>query len=120
MHLEDGVSLRDLAYVQPHEMSREDLSWLAEELRDLGVDLADAGHLLRAWDDLPIPSRYAFSGTDPSFEGADYPVPATPTVLFTASQQLRQKLSYLWKAAHREARQPASAMDWWRRSFPTR
>ncbi|MEV7490219.1 caspase family protein [Streptomyces anulatus] len=105
VRLEDGVSLRDLAYVRPYEMSREDLSWIVEELRDLGVDLADAAHLLRAWDDLPIPSRYAFSGTDPSFEGADYPVPATPAVLFTASQQLRQKLSYLWKAAHREARQ---------------
>ncbi|WP_257138681.1 wHTH domain-containing protein [Streptomyces sp. rh34] len=102
--LEDGVSLRDLAYVQPHTMSHEDLSWVGEELRAAGVDLVDAAHLLRAWNDLPTPSRYAFSGTDPSWDGADYPVPATSAVLFAASQQLRQKLAYLWKTARREAR----------------
>ncbi|MFJ1782375.1 caspase family protein [Streptomyces anulatus] len=104
VRLEDGVSLRDLAYVQPHSVSHEDLSWVGEELRAVGVDLVDAAHLLRAWNDLPTPSRYAFSGTDPAFDGADYPVPATSAVLFTASQQLRQKLSYLWKTARREAR----------------
>ncbi|MFE7130898.1 caspase family protein [Streptomyces sp. NPDC057638] len=102
--LENGVSLRDLAYVQPHKMSREELSWHLDELRALGVDVPDAAPLLRSWDDLPTPSRYAFSGVDPSFEAADYPVSATPAVLVTASQQLRQKLSFLWRTARQEAR----------------
>ncbi|MBT2900878.1 caspase family protein [Streptomyces sp. McG3] len=105
VRLEDGVSLRDLAYARHYEMSWETLSWLVDDLRAVGVDLADAAHLLRAWDGLPTPSRYAFSGTDPSFEGADYPVPATSAVLFTASQQLGLNLSYLWKTARRTARQ---------------
>ncbi|WP_381552793.1 caspase family protein [Streptomyces eurythermus] len=104
VRLEDGVSLRDLAFVRSHEMSWEELSWYADELRGAGVRLPDAGSLLRAWDDLPTPSRYAFSGEDPSWVGADYPVPATSAVLFTGSQRLRQKLSVLWDTAHREAR----------------
>ncbi|WP_371791267.1 caspase family protein [Streptomyces sp. NBC_01471] len=103
IRLEDGVALRDLAYVRPHDMSHEELSWYADELREADVELPDAASLLEAWDGLPTPSRYAFSGTDPSWDGADYPVPATSAVLFTASQQLRQKLSFLWKTAHREA-----------------
>ncbi|CAL9302826.1 HD domain-containing protein [Streptomyces sp. SudanB182_2057] len=104
IRLEDGVSLRDLALVRPHELSWEELSWCADELRSAGVRLPDAGSLLRAWDDLPTPSRYAFSGEDPSWVGADYPVPATSAVLFTGSQRLRQRLSVLWDTAHREAR----------------
>ncbi|MEV7501635.1 caspase family protein [Streptomyces sp. NPDC093018] len=104
IRLEDGVSLRDLAYVQPHEMTCEELSWCADELRAAGVELPDAARLLEAWDDLPMPSRYAFSGVDPSFDAANYPVPATAAVLFTASQQLREKLSYLWKTARQEAK----------------
>lgn len=67
------------------------------------MDLPDAANLLRAWDDLPTPSRYAFSGEDPSWDGANYPVPATSAVLFTGSQRLRQQLSVLWNTAHREA-----------------
>ncbi|MEU7082742.1 HD domain-containing protein [Streptomyces achromogenes] len=104
IRLEDGVSLRDLAFVRSHATSWEELSEYADELREAGVRLPDAGNLLRAWDDLPTPSRYAFSGEDPSWTGADYPVPATSAVLFTGSQRLRQKLSVLWDTAHREAR----------------
>ncbi|WP_369357496.1 caspase family protein [Streptomyces sp. cg2] len=103
IRLEDGVSLRDLAFVRSDEDSWEELSWYMDELRDAGVDLPDAANLLCAWDDLPTPSRYAFSGEDPSWVGADYPVPATSAVLFTGSQRLRQKLSILWNTAHREA-----------------
>lgn len=106
VRLEDGVTLRDLAYVQPHEMSCEELSWYVDELRECGVRLPNAGALLRAWDDgMTTPGKYAFSGTDPSWDGADYPVPATPAVLFTASQQYQEKLSFMWKTARREARQ---------------
>ncbi len=104
VRLEDGVSLRDLAYVQPHQMSRVELSWYADELRAAGVDTPDAAPLLEAWDDLPTPSRYAFSGMDPALDAADYPVPATSAVLFVASQQLREKLSYLWRTARQEAK----------------
>ncbi|MFF5440000.1 caspase family protein [Streptomyces achromogenes] len=104
VRLEDGVSLEDLAFGTPHQTSWEELSWYADELREAGVRLPDAGDLLRAWDDLPMPSRYAFSGEDPGLTGADYPVPATSAVLFTGSQRLRQRLSVLWDTAHREAR----------------
>ncbi|MER7985081.1 caspase family protein [Streptomyces noursei] len=103
IRLEDGVSLRDLAFVRSHQTSSEELSWCLDELREAEVDLPDAADLLRAWDDLPTPSRYAFSGEDPSWVGADYPVPATSAVLFTGSQRLRQQLSVLWDTAHREA-----------------
>lgn len=101
--LEGGVSLRDLAFVRSHDMEWDELAWSAGELRRAGVELPDAASLLEAWDELPTPSKYAFSGEDPSWVGADYPVPATSAVLFTASQRLRQQLSYLWNTAHREA-----------------
>ncbi|MFD9907352.1 caspase family protein [Streptomyces sp. NPDC059063] len=104
IRLEDGVSLRDLAFARSHETSWEELSWSADELREAGVDLPDAAKLLCSWDDLPTPSRYAFSGEDPSWDGADYPVPATSAVLFTGSQRLRQQLSVLWDTAYQEAR----------------
>ncbi|MFK0049904.1 caspase family protein [Streptomyces sp. NPDC090741] len=99
IRLEGGVSLRDLAYVRPYQTSFEELSLSVDELRAAGVSLPDAARLLQAWDDLPTPSRYAFSGADPSFDAADYPVPATSAVLFTASQQLRENLSFLWETA---------------------
>ncbi|MER7107452.1 wHTH domain-containing protein [Streptomyces sp. NPDC000229] len=102
--LEDGVSLRDLAFVRSHETPFDELACYLEELREVGADLPDAARLLRAWDELPTPSRYAFSGEDPSWAGADYPVPATSAVLFTGSQRLRQELSVLWDTAQREAR----------------
>jgi len=105
IRLEDGISLRDLAFVRSPEDSWEQLSWFADELREVGVDLPDAAELLCVWDELPTLSRYAFSGEDPSWDGADYPVPATSAVLFTGSQRLRQQLSVLWDTAHREARQ---------------
>ncbi|MEY9993123.1 hypothetical protein ABIE67_005155 [Streptomyces sp. V4I8] len=106
VRLEDGVALRDLAFVRPHEWSCEELSWYVDELRACGVRLPNAGGLLRAWDDdMTTPAKYAFSGTDPSWDGADYPVPATPAVLFTASQQYQEKLSFMWKTAYREVRQ---------------
>ena len=106
VRLEDGVTLRDLAFVQPHEMSCEELSWYVDELRACGVRLPNAAGLLRAWDDgMTTRAKFAFSGMDPSWEGADYPVPATPAVLFTASQEYQEKLSFMWKTAHREARQ---------------
>ncbi|MEU5283016.1 caspase family protein [Streptomyces sp. NPDC020755] len=103
IRLEDGVSLRDLAFVRSHETPFDELASYLEELREAGVALPDAANLLRAWDELPTPSRYAFSGEDPSWDGADYPVPATSAVLFTGSQRLRQKLSVLWDIAQREA-----------------
>ncbi|MER5306754.1 caspase family protein [Streptomyces sp. NPDC002773] len=104
IRLEGGVSLRDLSFVRSHEMSFDDLACYLEDLREAEVDLPDAANLLRAWDELPTPSRYAFSGEDPSWSGADYPVPASSAVLFTGSQRLRQKLSVLWDIARREAR----------------
>ncbi|MFI1824973.1 caspase family protein [Streptomyces sp. NPDC020412] len=103
IRLEDGVSLRDLAFVRSHQTPFDELACYLEELREAGVALPDAANLLRAWDELPMPSRYAFSGEDPSWEGADYPVPATSAVLFTGSHRLRQKLSVLWDVAQREA-----------------
>ncbi|MFJ8503817.1 caspase family protein [Streptomyces avermitilis] len=111
VRLENGVSLRDLAFARSHGTSWDELADSADELREVGVALPDAGSLLRAWHDLPTPSRYAFSGEDPGSEGADYPVPATSAVLFTGSQRLRQKLSVLWDTAHREAQQLGLSTD---------
>ncbi|MEV5841199.1 caspase family protein [Streptomyces sp. NPDC051985] len=111
VRLENGVSLRDLAFARSHSTSWDEIADTVDELREIGVELPDSGVLLRAWPDLPTPSRYAFSGEDPSWEGADYPVPATSAVLFTGSQRLRQKLSVLWDTAHREARQLGLSAD---------
>ncbi|WP_316520965.1 HD domain-containing protein [Kitasatospora brasiliensis] len=102
--LEDGFSLRDLAFARDYETSWPELAESLDDLRDAGVDVPDAGRLLRAWDDLPLPSKYAFSGRDPSYDGADYPVLPSSEVLFTGSQQLQQKLSFLWKTAAKESR----------------
>ncbi|MFF7634627.1 caspase family protein [Kitasatospora sp. NPDC008050] len=104
LRLEAGISLRDLAFAHRYDMPREELADAVDELRGAGVDIPDAAELLRAWEDLPVPSRYAFSGRDPSFDAADYPVLPSSEVLFTGSQQLNEKLSYLWKTARKEAR----------------
>ncbi|MFE1882745.1 HD domain-containing protein [Streptomyces diastatochromogenes] len=110
VRLEDGVSLRDLAFVR-RAITWDEMSCVADELREAGVALPDAARLFRAWDDLPTPSRYAFSGEDPSWDGADYPVPATSAVLFTASQRLRQELSVMWDTAQDEARRLGLGAD---------
>ncbi|MFD0272935.1 caspase family protein [Kitasatospora sp. NPDC127111] len=104
VRLEGGVSLRDLAFALPSQTSWDEAAFAADELRDAGVNLPDARELLTAWDDLPVPSRYAFSGNDPSFFGADYPVPPSSAVLFTGSSALQSGLSYLWGAARKEVR----------------
>ncbi|MFE7633430.1 caspase family protein [Kitasatospora sp. NPDC057518] len=101
--LEEGFSLRDLAFAAPR-LEWSELADALEDLRGAGVDIPDGGRLLRAWNDLPLPSKYAFSGCDPSFDGADYPVLPSSEVLFTGSQQLQQKLSFLWKTAAKESR----------------
>ncbi|MFJ4096435.1 caspase family protein [Kitasatospora sp. NPDC089913] len=102
VRLENGVSLRDLAFSRRYSMSWEDRAAVVDDLRGAGVDIPDAAALLDAWDDLPLPSRYAFSGMDPGFDAADYPVPPTPAVLLTGSVQLRQTLGYLWGIAAEE------------------
>ncbi|MEU6235937.1 caspase family protein [Kitasatospora sp. NPDC047058] len=104
IRLENGVSLRDLAFGLPDRTSWDEAAFAVDELREAGVNLPDAGQLLTAWDDLPVPSRYAFSGRDPSFSGADYPVPPSPAVLFTGSSALQDGLSYLWDTARRDVR----------------
>ncbi|KUF14072.1 HD domain-containing protein [Streptomyces silvensis] len=102
--LEDGLSARDLAFVRPRRVSWDDLALVVEQLREAGADVPATAGLLRAWEDLPMPSRYAFSGSDPSFEAADYPVLPTADVLFSASIDLRTPLATMWKTARREAR----------------
>ncbi|MFB8236741.1 caspase family protein [Kitasatospora purpeofusca] len=102
VRLEEGVSLRDLAFSRRYAMSWQDRAAVVDDLRAAGVDIPDAAALLGAWEDLPVPSRYAFSGMDPSFDAADYPVPPTPAVLFIGSLHLRQRLGYLWDVADTE------------------
>ncbi|WP_446423315.1 wHTH domain-containing protein [Kitasatospora purpeofusca] len=102
IRLENGVSLRDLAFSRRYSMSWEERAAVVDDLRAAGVDTPDAAALLRAWDELPVPSRYAFSGLDLGFDGADYPVPPTPAVLLTGSLHLRQTLGYLWDIAEAE------------------
>ncbi|WP_051740164.1 caspase family protein [Kitasatospora sp. MBT66] len=102
VRLEDGVSLRDLAFSRRYAMSWEERAAVVDDLRAAGVDIPDAAALLAEWDELPVPSRYAFSGLDPGFDGANYPVPPAPAVLFTGSAHLRQTLGYLWDLAGEE------------------
>ncbi|MFF7589218.1 caspase family protein [Kitasatospora purpeofusca] len=99
IRLEDGVSLRDLAFSRRYSMSWEARAACLDELRAAGVDVPDAAALLASWEELPMPVRYAFSGMDPGFEAADYPVPPTPAVLLAGSVHLRQTLGYLWDVA---------------------
>ncbi|MFB8204216.1 HD domain-containing protein [Kitasatospora purpeofusca] len=102
IRLEDGVSLRDLAFSRRFAMSWEERAVVVDDLRAAGVDIPDAAALLEAWDELPVPSRYAFSGMDSGFDAADYPVLPTPAVLLTGSVHLRQTLGYLWDLAGEE------------------
>ncbi|WP_435650986.1 HD domain-containing protein [Kitasatospora purpeofusca] len=104
VRLEDGVSLRDLAFSRRYSVSWEDGAACVDELRVAGVDIPDTAALLEAWEDLPLPSRYVFSGMDSGFDAADYPVPPTPAVLLTGSVHLRQTLGYLWDLADEETR----------------
>ncbi|MFG2647581.1 caspase family protein [Streptomyces sp. NPDC048436] len=103
IHLEDGLTLRDLAFARYQHSDWDDTAWVLEELREAGVDVPAAGTLLRAWAALPVPSRYAFSGNDPSFDAADYPVLPTADILFVASANLKTSLRSMWKTARREA-----------------
>ncbi|WP_369239295.1 caspase family protein [Streptomyces sp. R21] len=103
--LEGGLSLRDVAFINPRNVAdSKELSYALEELREAGVDVPAADALLCAWGELPIPSRYAFSGRDPSWDGADYPVLPTADVLFAASIELQTPLATMWKTARREAK----------------
>ncbi|GHC82563.1 HD domain-containing protein [Streptomyces flavofungini] len=104
LSLEAGLTLRDLALARPGEVSWDDLAVVVEDLREAGADVPAAGGLLRAWEELPVPSQYAFSGTDPSFVGADYPVLPTADILFASCVNLKSPLSTMWKTARREAK----------------
>ncbi|MFI9244362.1 caspase family protein [Streptomyces sp. NPDC053086] len=103
LYLEEGLSLRDLAYVQPPQGIPAAVI-AADELRGAGVDLpAVAGELLGAWGTMPMPSRAAFSAADLSWPGVDYPVLPTAEVLFASSVNLKTSLADVWATARREA-----------------
>lgn len=103
LRLEDGLTLRDLGYVMPHDIGWDGTAHVVEELRAFGVDVPAADNLLVAWSELPPPVRYLFSGMDSSFDGADYPVLPSNAVLFGAAAELKSPLGKTWKAAGREA-----------------
>ncbi|MFJ4871727.1 caspase family protein [Streptomyces sp. NPDC088757] len=100
---EDGLTLRDLAYLRPSNLDVEDLAVIVEDLEAAGFDVPPASGLLLAWDGLSLADRCLFSGQDPSFDGADYPVVPTGDVLFSASTMLKSSLGGTWKKARREA-----------------
>ncbi|MBL1107527.1 caspase family protein [Streptomyces sp. 5-8] len=107
--LERGLGLRDLAHARPRggldHMSYEQLSDVAEELREAGVDIpAVAGELLRAWDVMPTPGRAAFSAAEPYWPETDYPVLPTSDMLFMSTVHLKTPLAAGWEIARREAR----------------
>ena len=104
LRLESGISLRDVAFVRSYEVSWEETADAVDDLRAAGVEIPDAADLLRAWEEMPHTSRYAFSGIDTFFDAADYPVLATSDVLFVGSRQSQEKLSFLWRTARKEAR----------------
>ncbi|WP_328945587.1 caspase family protein [Streptomyces sp. NBC_00250] len=99
-----GLTLRDLAYLRPHSVDWAELSYIIEDLAKAGFEVPPAGALMRAWDGLSLAEQCLFSGQDPSFVGADYPVLPTEDVLFSASVMLRTSLGSTWKKARREAK----------------
>ncbi|MER7949842.1 caspase family protein [Streptomyces sp. NPDC096079] len=100
---EDGLTLRDLAYLRPDRLDGEELAEIVDELAVAGFDVPPARELLLAWDGLSLADQCLFSGQDPSFVGADYPVLPTADVLFSASVMLKASLGSTWKRARREA-----------------
>ncbi|MFI1174430.1 HD domain-containing protein [Streptomyces melanogenes] len=110
LRLEDGLTLRDLAFCRPNDVEWPDLALVVDDLRQAGADVPDAARLIHAWETLPEPSKYVFSGQDPHFEGADYPLPPTSDILFAASIQLKSPLRTAWKTARREAKRVGMAV----------
>lgn len=97
------LSMQDLAYFMPEYISFEEYPDIVGELADLGVQAPSYPRLFEAWDDLPLRSRYAFSGNEPNLEGNDYPTEPTASVLFVASTELKESLKEMWKLAKAEA-----------------
>ncbi|MGA5196930.1 HD domain-containing protein [Streptomyces exfoliatus] len=100
---EHGLTLRDLAYLRPHHLDAEELAAIVEDLAVAGFDIPPASDLLLAWDGLSLADQCLFSGQDPSFVGADYPVLPTEDILFSASIMLKSPLGGTWKKARRAA-----------------
>lgn len=121
LRLETGISLRDLAFSRSHyEMPWKELADYVGDLRTAGMEFPDAANLLRAWKELPVTSRYAFSGLHLLIEEADYPVLPTSEVLFSASLQLNEALSSTWKTARKELRRLGLGAEFHSPSLPNK
>lgn len=96
-----GLSMECLAK-HLHD-SPEDVSGVLAELAAMGIQTPSCLRLLEEWDDLPLRSRFAFSGNEPNLEGNDYPTEPTASVLFVASTELKESLKDMWKLAKSEA-----------------
>lgn len=97
------LNMQDLVYSMPEDISLEEYPDIVAELAELGVRAPSFPRLFEAWDDLPLRSRYAFSGNEPNIEGNDYPTEPTASVLFVASTELKESLKEMWKLAKVEA-----------------
>jgi hypothetical protein len=101
--MSQGLSMEDLVHAMPEWIYLEDLPEIVDELAEMGIQVPSYVLLFDVWDDLPLRSRYAFSGNDPDMEGCDYPTEPTACVLFVASSALKESLREMWKTAKTEA-----------------
>ncbi|MGK5547391.1 HD domain-containing protein [Streptomyces sp. URMC 127] len=101
--VEQGLNLEDLALAQPYNMDSDDFAMVVGELRLAGISVPENIALLCEWRDLPMRTRYVFSGEDPNWDGNDYPTLPTAPVLMTAGAELSESLGEIWELARREA-----------------
>ncbi|WKU47896.1 caspase family protein [Streptomyces sp. VNUA116] len=101
--LEGGLDLEALALARPYSMHADDFSAAVDELRAAGISVPENIVLLREWNDLPMRTRFVFSGEDPSWDQNDYPALPTAPVLLTAGAALSEPLGEVWELARREA-----------------
>lgn len=98
-----GLTLDDLALCMPDSVAVERYADVVNELAEMAIPVSSYPMLFEAWNDLPLRSRYAFSGNDPGLQNKNYPVEPTASVLFLASTRLKEPLKDMWKLANIEA-----------------
>ncbi|MFD8981316.1 caspase family protein [Streptomyces sp. NPDC059564] len=104
LRLEDGFSMRDLAYCGPSQVSKDELAEVLTDLRGAGVEVSAGEQLLAAWKEMPLGDKYYFAGRNPAWGTADYPLLPTADVLFAAAEEQKEPLGRAWKTARRLAK----------------
>ncbi len=98
-----GLTMDDLARYTPDSVAVERYADIVNELAEMGISAPSYPMLFEAWNDLPLRSRYAFSGNASGARGHNYPTEPKAVVLFVASARLKESLKDMWKLANIEA-----------------